>query len=402
MKIVPQLLLMATALSTTAMAAEKRVIHSQPSWVISTPQVELAVTESGGNMAPVTFFRDTPKPVQPYHISPWQDEKLTNLPAPILNTLRGDWFCMPFGGNSDEFHGEKHPPHGEVAGGTWRLLGDTKADGVTTIRLGFETKVRPGTITKELSLVDGQNVVYSRDVIEGFAGPTPLGHHATLAMPEAEGVFRIATSPFRFGLTNPSLFSDPVKREYQSFGIGVRFTDLRKVPVQFRNTPDADVTRLPARRGYADLLQIVNQGGATAWTTATRTDEGWLWFSLKDPAVLNSTVFWIENHGRHGIPWNGRNNCLGLEDVTAFFADGLAASAQPNILTKEGVATAIELRAERPTAINYIQGVAKTPAGFDVVKSAEFKPGEVIFTSESGQTVTIPVRHEFLKTGKLQ
>jgi hypothetical protein len=51
--------------------------------------------------------------------------------------------------------------------------------------------------------------------------------------------------------------------------------------------------------------------------------------------------------------------------------------------------------------VNYIQGVAKVPAGFDVVKTAEFKPGEVTFTSASGQKVTIPVRHEFLKTGKL-
>jgi hypothetical protein len=323
------------------------------------------------------------------------------LPAPVLDILRGDWFCVPFGGNSEAFRGEQHPPHGEIVGGTWRLLGDTKTGGVTTLRMSYETKARPGTITKELSLVEGQNVVYSRNVIEGFAGPAPLGHHATLAMPDAEGVFRIATSPFRFGMTNPTLFSNPVNREYQSLAIGARFTDLARVPVQFRDAPEADLTRLPARRGYADLVQIVNQDGGPAWTTATRVDEGWMWFSLKDPAVLNSTVFWIENRGRHGVPWNGRNNCLGLEDVTALFADGLVPSAQPNILTKEGVKTAIELRADRPTAVNYIQGVARVPAGFDLVKTAEFKPGEVIFTSASGQKVTIPVRHEFLSTGKL-
>lgn len=392
-------LLLATA--ALASAAEQRVIHSQPSWVIATPQVELAITERGGHMAPVTFFRDTAKPVQPYHISPWQDEGLKDLPAPVLGSLRGDWFCVPFGGNSDTFRGEKHPPHGEIAGDAWKLLGDWRKDGVTTLRVAFETKARRGKITKELSLVEGQNVVYSRNVIEGFAGPAPLGHHATLAMPDAEGVFRLATSPIRFGLTAPSLFSDPAKREYQSFAIGARFTDLAKVPLQFKNAPDADVTRLPARRGFADLLQLCNAPGEIAWTAATRTDESWLWFSLKDPAVLNSTVMWIENRGRHGVPWNGRNNCLGLEDVTAFFADGLPASAQPNVLTKEGVATAIELRADRPTVVNYIQGVAKVPAVFDVVKTAEFKPGEVTFVSASGQRVTVPVRHEFLKSGKL-
>ena len=103
---------------------------------------------------------------------------------------------------------------------------------------------------------------------------------------------------------------------------------------------------------------------------------------------MNSTVFWIENRGRHGVPWNGRNNCLGLEDVTAFFADGLAASAQPNLLTKEGVKTTVELSKDHPTVIRYIQGVAKVPAGFEQVKTLEFAPGSVTFVSTPGQRVT--------------
>ena len=123
-----------------------------------------------------------------------------------------------------------------------------------------------------------------------------------------------------------------------------------------------------------------------------------MWFSLKDPAVLKTTVFWMENHGH---PWNGRNNCLGLEDVTAFFADGLSASIKDNLLTKEGLDTALELSADKPTSVNYIQGVVKVPEGFDVVKAVEFKPGEVVFTSASGKTATAAVRHEFIKTGRL-
>jgi hypothetical protein len=109
----------------------------------------------------------------------------------------------------------------------------------------------------------------------------------------------------------------------------------------------------------------------------------------------------MENHGRHAHPWNGRNNCLGLEDVTAHFADGLAASMKENALTKEGVETTVKLSAEKPTAVNYIQGVVKIPEGFENVKSAEFAPGEVTFVSTTGKRVTAPVRHEFLRTGKL-
>lgn len=398
-------LIAATAAVSAADGAKLRTVHSQPSHVLATRQVELVVTELGGHMAPVTFFRDSARPVQPYHISPWQDEKPTKMPAPVLVTLRGDFFCMPFGGNAETVSGEKHPPHGEIVGDAWKVLGTKKAGDVTTLTTAIDTQVRKGRVTKELSLVEGQNVVYSRHIIEGFAGRVPLGHHATLAMPEKEGAVRIATSAIRFGMTYPGLFSDPKQGEYQALLPGAKWTDLTKVPAAWKGAPDADLTRLPGRYGHADLIQLANEPwektGGPAWTTATFTEAGYLWFALKDPAVLNSTVFWMENHGRHGHPWNGRNNCLGLEDVTACFADGLAASTRENLLTQEGVATTVELSAAKPTAVNYIQGVVKIPAGFENVRTLEFAPGQATFVSITGQRVTAPVRHEFLKSWKL-
>ena len=382
-----------------------RTIHSQPSFVVSTPQVELAVTELGGHMAPVTFFRSSAKPVRPYHVSPWQDEKPSAMPAPVLNALRGDFFCMPFGGNSDSLAGEKHPPHGEIVGEKWKYVGTTKSADVTTLTMSIETRVRRGEVTKELSLVADQNVVYSKHIINGFTGNVPLGHHATLAMPDKEGSVRLASSAFRLGMTYPGIFSDPKQREYQSLLPGARWTTLAKVPVAWNGEPDADLTRLPARQGHADLVQVVNEPwektNGPAWMTATFTDAGYLWFSLKDADVLNSTVFWIENRGRHGHPWNGRNNCLGLEDVTSFFADGLKASTSDNILNKEGVATSVKLEGTKPTIVYYIQGVVKIPDGFEMVKSLEFAPGEVTFVSTTGKRVTTKVRHAFLRTGKL-
>ena len=384
------------SIAAAAEPAKMETIDAQPSWILESPQVRLAVTKVGGQMAPVTFLRDSGKPVQPYHVSPWQNEGLKDLPAPVLTALRGDWFCLPFGGNGDAFRHEKHPPHGEVAGAEWTYV-DTKHDGGRhTLVLAFEPQARKGKIVKELSLVEGHNAVYSRHIVTGFSGPAPCGHHATLAMPDEPGVFRVSTSPIEFGMTNPSRFSDPAKREYQALAIAAPFTDLAHVPLLEKGTGDADLTRLPARQGYADLVQVVNKQDATAWTCATRTDEGWLWYALKDPKVLRSTLFWIENRGRHGSPWNGRNNCLGLEDVTSFFADGLAASAGANLLTRRGVPTAIEFTADKPTEIRYIQGVTRVPEGFGKVVAAEYAPGSVTFVAEGGERVTVPVRHEFL------
>ena len=394
------LVLMASAVAADA---PSRSVHSQPSAILATKDVEVAVTTRGGHMAPVTFFRSSDRPVQPYSVSPWQDEAPLPMPAPVLVTLRGDFFCMPFGGNSAEVAGEKHPPHGEIVGELWEVVGTKQAGDVSTLTMEIDTKVRKGRVIKELSLVDGQNAVYSRHTIEGFAGRAPLGHHATLAMPEKEGAVRIATSPIRFGMTCPGVFSDPKQREYQALLPGAKWTDLAKVPVAWKGAADADLTRLPGRYGYADLVQLVNESsektGGPAWTTATFPADGYLWFALKDPAVLTTTVFWMENHGRHGHPWNGRNNCLGIEDATAFFADGLAASVSDNLLSKEGIATAVTLTADKPTTVNYIQGVVRIPEGFENVKTLEFAPGEVTFVSTTGQRVTAPVRHEFLAIG---
>ncbi|MFO1006792.1 MAG: hypothetical protein U0929_12600 [Planctomycetaceae bacterium] len=379
-------------------------IHSQPSWVIRTPQVELAVTEIGGHMAPVTFCRDAAHPVQPYHITPWQDEPKQEMPAPVLVPLRGDFFCMPFGGNAEAVNGEKHPPHGEVAGAPWKLINNSQSGDVASLTLEFTTHVRPGKVTKELSLVKGQNVVYSRHTIEGFAGSVPLGHHATLTMPDEEGRVRLSSSRMRFGMTYPGVFSDPKSREYQSLLPGTQWTDMTKVPALAKNAPSADLTRLPARFGFADLVQLINDPSVEgpAWMAATYADQGYVWFSLKDPRVLASTVLWIENHGRHGHPWNGRNHCLGVEDVTSHFADGLAASIAENVLSKQGIPTSVSLTNDHPTHIHYIQGVAQIPAGFEQVETITFAPEQITLKAPTGQSVTVPVQHEFLKTGSLR
>lgn len=369
-------------------------------WVIKSGEVEFAITKTGGHMAPVTFYRDTKEPVAPYYISPWQGED-HDYPVPVLVPLRGDFFCMPFGGNGDAYRHENHPPHGETSGSVWSFVSSEKKGIRTTLTLQMNTKARAGRVTKKLSLLEGQNVIYSSHLIEGFEGKTSLGHHAILAMPEKEGVFKISHSPIRFGLTNPTQFSDPANGEYQQLGINERFTSLSAVPSIFNGGPDVDCSTLPNAKGYADLLMLFpkDTGGKPAWLTAVRADKRWMWFSLKDPKVLSSSVFWLENRGRHMLPWYGRNNCVGLEEVTAYFADGLKPSASDNLLTKQGIQTAIDI--DGRLMVNYIQGVVKVPAGFAEVANVEFSAGVVTFISPKGQRVLVAVRHEFLKTGEL-
>lgn len=389
----------ATVLTGAGCATIETTNNSQAAWRVQSDTVEMFVTVSGGHMAPVHFYRDSKSPVQPYYISPWQNDKLKDLPDPVLVPLRGDFFCMPFGGNAEPFKGEKYTGHGEVSSSKWSFVRLEKKDGITTLTLQMKTKIRKGKVTKKLTLVDGHNAVYSTHTIEGFTGKMPLGHHCTLDVPEKEGSLRVAVSKFAFGMTNPVIFSNPKNREYQSLAINARFTDLTKVPVIAKDDPPADCSSFPQREGYTDLIQIFKKGSKTpAWTAVTCQDRGYLWYSLKDAAVLPGTVFWISNKGRHGSPWDGRNRCLGMEEVSGYFAEGLVPSVKGNMISKAGFPTYVTFSPTRPTTVKLIQGVVKVPKGFANVKEVRFAPGKVTFVSTKGKSVTADIRHEFLNS----
>jgi hypothetical protein len=375
------------------------IIASEPSWVIENDAVRMALTLKGGHMAPVTFFQKSDAPVQPYYVSPWQGEGLSVQPA-VLGPLRGDFFCMPFGGDS-VVKGVTHTTHGEPATGAWRAGGLEHAGNLTRVTLTMTGSILKGRISKSVSLVAGQNTVYIRHVLEGFDLRAPLGHHATLAGGDQPDALLLSTSPLQFGRVSPrpphTFASDG---EYNALLSGASFRGLDKVPTVWKEMPFDSCLSFPRRRGFCDVIQLYNkQNAGPAWVTAVNPSEGWLWFALKDPAVLPSTLFWMENYGRHAAPWRGRNCCLGLEDVCGYFAMGLAASAKRNELNEKGIPTTLKLTPLRPTAVNYIQGVARIPKGFGRVQTVRFKEGAADFVGESGKTVPVTVDHSFLFSG---
>ena len=232
-------------------------------------------------------------------------------------------------------------------GGGWsRALVRQK---LSPLDLRFDTRVRRGRVRRELSLVAGHNVVYSRTLIEGFAGPTPFAHHAILAVSEREQSLLCDCSPFWTGRTYPTSFGSPAAGEYESLAPGATFRDLRKVPSIFRARPLEDCTAFPTRRGFCDVIQVFEKPktrgvGLPSWFKAVNSDAGWLWFAFKDPRLMPGRVYWMENRGRHGAPWKGRNACLGIEDGCMYFDLGLAESARANPISRLGIPTSVQLR----------------------------------------------------------
>lgn len=366
--------------------------YGKAAWTVDNGELSLTVTEQGAQTAPI-LFRSGGRTIQPYHITPWQGEGYMS-DCKVMEPLRGDFFCLPFGGNGTAYGGERFPPHGETCGEMWKLDGVNTVDGATTLSLSLDTKVRPGHVVRNLSLVKGQPALYSRTVITGFSGPSSFAHHAILPLPIKARSLLISTSPFQLGMTVPYHFDAA-----QSLAAGQTFTSLAQVPLG-DGTSDDDCSALPAPRKHTDLLGMYQNPGAAssgvpAWCAAVNTVDHTLWFSLKDPVLMPARLMWIENYGRQGVPWSGRNRCVGLEDGCMFFDAGIAESVAPNAVSRQGIPTHIHFTGES-TEIRYIEGAVPVPENFTRVISAVFGDNQAIFTDAGGMRITIPVNHQFL------
>ena len=374
-------------------------IQGQRSWVFASDRVEAALTCEGGHLAPVTFHTDA-GPVQPFSIAPWTTGDLAPGAPDVLRMLRGDFFCAPFGGNATPWRGERHPVHGESAGSRWSLIRSSDREGGAVLEVALRTRVRPGRIVKRIELRPGETNIYCRHVLSGMSGPLSLGHHTMLRFSDESGEGRLALSPWRLGRVCPVPFEDPAQGGYSALRTGASFRSLRSVPLAAGGT--TDLSTYPARAGFDDLAMVSSRlprrgPPQPAWSAVTFPKGGYLWFSLKDPRVLASTVLWFSNGGRHYPPWNGRHRrVLGIEEATSFFHLGLAESAAANTLSRLRVRTALTLRADAPLEVNYVMGVAAIPRGFDVVSSIRFLRDHVVFQSRSGLRVEHPVDPGFL------
>ncbi len=373
-------------------------VEGWPAWKIRSDTVEACITEQGGHLAPVVFDRKDRK-IRPYAVAPWARDKIKDEPK-IIQVLRGDFFCLPFGGNDAAYRGEQHPVHGDTANRKWKLIGRRNKKGEHTLHLQQKTKVRTGRVDKYITLHDGQNVVYEKHVISGMSGKMPLGHHATLKFPDHPGSGLISTSPFKLGQVYLEPTENPEDKGYSILKPGAVFKRLDAVPMITGETTDLSV--YPARRGFEDIAILVTDPKLKlGWTAVSFPREGYVWFALKDPAMLASTLLWISNGGRHMAPWNGRHvNVMGLEEITGFFHLGLKESVGRNPLQARGVKTAVSLSKRKPTTVNYIMACVPAPKGFDRVKS--IKPARnkqsVTLTAENGKTLDVPVHVDFLNT----
>ena len=390
-------------------SCDTTTVLGQVSWLLASTTVELAITRTGGMMAPVKFFPSDPTPIAPYHVAPWAEEEVPPDSPPMLAALRGDWFCSAFGENKERYAqrsesiSTKLQPHGDTANGAWQLIGRDQCDAGAWVQLGIDLPLQGGRCESVTALLPDHSVIYQRHDLSGLTGPINPGHHATLQLPDDQASGHFSCSPLVHAQTCFEPIDGPGSSPHSCLRPNVDIVDLGKVP-----TVDglaADLRYYPARRGFDDLIILcADPSLALAWAALTFPKKGFVWFALRSPRLLASTLLWFSNGGRRFAPWNGRHfNVMGIEDVTAYFHAGLALSARENPLNKQGVRTCLEPDGEGCLSIPYIQGVARIPNGFDRLAAIEPLPEKrsIRLRSYSGLMCEVSCDLDFLRRGRL-
>jgi hypothetical protein len=363
----------------------------QPSYTLQNSHADLRVSVQGGHLT--GGFAVGGKQVSPFWTAPWWKEGWREDDPWIVRLLRGDFFCLPFGGNAEPFEGKTYPLHGKTANECWDLVSRDPAAGTLALRMDLE----PGEVVKTIRLEPGAPVIYQSHRVSGLSARMPVGHHPTLWCGEEPGGAIVDMSEPVTGFTLPGHVGVPETQGYALLAAGVEITDRRRVPTVYGGT--ADLGRYPLRRGHEDGVQFIcDPKKEFCFTSVAFPSRGYLYFNLKDPRVLSSTVFWMCDGGRYGAPFSGRaTGVLGAEETTGLFFSGARPSVQPNELQKRGFRTYQEFTAAVPTDVRLIMGIAPIGPGFSGVSDIVRRDGSTVtIRGRGGERIDVPCSVDFL------
>ncbi len=196
----------------------------------------------------------------------------------------------------------------------------------------------------------------------------------------------------------------PEDRGYSWLQTDQEIADLHAAPCIDGST--TDLCRYPARRGFEDLaILCADPAQEFAWSAVTFPEQRYVWFALRDPKQLASTLLWFSNGGRHFPPWNGRHvNVMGIEDITAYFHAGLAASAARESFE---LREAYRLACGRMRRVGCRSSISRASRAYRrtsiVVADIEghWRDNSIVLRAESGAAVAVHCHLDFLRTGTL-
>lgn len=324
----------------------------------------LSVQSLGGMLGPVTFHLANGRSVSPLHVAPWGDDpKRETLPA-MLQELRGEWPCVPFGSatacNLPEGwvrpgarHEDLEPPHGHSSHVHWDW-GLCDNDHITltcqypehhAIQSLRRTIVPdPKTAALDITL----------DIQARHTCRLPIGLHPTFRLPSRPGAVRIEPGYYRRVYSFPG----DVEPGKALFAQNQSWSSLGHI--ETRRGTFVDATQVPLASETEDLLQLA---GSDGHVSLHYVDEAFRVRLSWQKEHFPSLLLWYSNRGRTDYPWNGRHVALGMEPVASAFDLGSVASTSENPISTAGVPTSIAFQPHRLFTTRYRISVEPTGTG---------------------------------------
>jgi hypothetical protein len=336
--------------------------------------------------------------------------------AKLLYHLAGDFPCAPNFGPGCRVGGVELPPHGWTANEEWRLtrVGDSPEEGAAyaVFELDGPLPAMPLSFRKVDMVFAGQRAYYSAMRIENRGGEPieiNVGRHNCVGAPFLQAGSRVYASAERYAIP-------PRGTEFDGTGrleMGAEFGDLSAAPL--RTGGKADLSLVPGPIGYTDLVAgAVPSRAGLGWSAVVNPalDLAYLAF-FPGPAALPEgeislafNVFWFQYGGRAFSPWSAaegapdRSFCLGAENATSYFANGLAeARARRELLGREAIAV-VPARGSR----TLFYGVAVVSPGQELLReglaSVEAEPGALVLKGKRSSRAA-PISADFAAPRRL-
>ena len=322
-------------------------------WTIESSFVAAQVQSLGGMVGPARFKLGS-RAVSPLAVAPWADEPEAATLPPILQRLRGEWPCVPFGIASDanlppEWRPEHNLepdafPHGYSANGLWQAVSHTASS--VELELVYPEAHPIACVRRRVTAAaDRPALAFTLQIEARAACRLPIGIHPTFRLPGAPGSNTLEVDPATDCWTPPA----PAEPGISRVAVDRRGVQLDAVPLT--DGRQVDFTRLPLAEPGEELLLVAGARGRSRLSCAS---EGYSAELRWDPAVFASLMLWISNRGRTVYPWSGRHQALGMEPVTAAFDLGTSVSAnRKNPLEKAGHATVRDFAAGEVLETSY-------------------------------------------------
>ncbi len=319
---------------------------------------EIIIDTLGCKMVPT--FNLNNKKIKPLHEPAWLDDatqEFNSLPG-ILQNLKGEFPCVPFGINSpveelvEEWklsYSEEpyiiNEPHGFSANKNWELI-DLQSHHAE-FQIYYPEKDLVNFLRRKISVSDDNpnKISCALQINVKEDCELPIGLHPMLKIPNKFDKVKIKPGTFKFGLTYPGL----VLRDKTLGAIGQEFSSLDNV--KGYKVDSIDLSRPPFKGNYEDLFQLCGVDGNV--TIENFEDNYQLNFQW-DTSHFNSVLMWVSNKGRTEYPWESKHITIGFEPITSAF--GLSTHVSNNLenpISKRNIPTSVKLFKDKPLETNY-------------------------------------------------